>query len=218
MLIMLLKCNPIRKDLALEEDQELRKAFFSYISHVANQEMKALVLNLALRFPRNAVSPKTLDLFDLKTIASKQQKCAPMLTFMLYTCAGLDDNQANLDDVDWNEAGNSVFDMELGNNTSKRTEPRGRNCKQIATASLCMLCYSRNQLSNVLQMTADYFAFANNASKRMVKVFHQMGIMVVYETVQRAFQVSATAIIEELKAKVWKRRFFLSFDNMNFYD
>lgn len=67
-------------------------------------------------------------------------------------------------------------------------------------------------------MTAGYFAFADNASKRMVEILHRMGIMVVYETVRRALQVNATAILEELKAKVWEKRFFMSVDNMNSYE
>lgn len=77
MLLMLLKCKEIREDLVVEEDQELCEELSGYTSRIVNQEMKALVLHPALRVPRNNVSPKTLEQFDLKIIARKQQKCAP---------------------------------------------------------------------------------------------------------------------------------------------
>ena len=62
------------------------------------------------------------------------------------------------------------------------------------------------------------FSFADNASKRMVEIFHRIKIMVVYKTVRRALKANATAVLEELKNKAWEKRFFVSFDNMNFYE
>lgn len=88
----------------------------------------------------------------------------------------------------------------------------------IATVSLCMLSYARNQRSNILQVTTGYFAYAENTTKRMVENLHRMSLLVTYETVRRALQANARAINEELKTKAWERRFFLSFDNMNFYE
>ena len=130
------------------------------------------------------MTPKMLKQFDLTVIAEEQQKCAPVLTSIMYRCAKLN-IQPISDAVDRDAAEDEElnFEPELGDGTSGWAESRGRNRKQIATVSLCMLCYSRNQQSNVLQMTAGYFAFADNASKRMVEIFHRMGIMVVYETV-----------------------------------
>ena len=219
MLLMLLKRKEIREELVIKEDPELCEELSGLTSRVIDQEMKALVLHPALRLPQSKVNPKTLEQFDLKIIAEEQQKCAPVLTSMLYICAGLNSQVAS-ENTDIDEAGDLVFERELGDNPSgeEESESRGRNRKQIATVSLCMLCYSRNQQSNVLQMIAGYFAFADNVSKCMVEIFHRMGIMVVYETVRRALQFNAVAVLEELKAKVWEKRFFLSFDNMNFYE
>ena len=171
MLLMLLKCKEIREELVIKEDQKLCEELSCYTSSVIDQEMKALVLHPTLRLPTNNVNPKTLEQFDLNIIADEQQKCAPVLTSMLYTCAGLNGPAAS-DNIDRDETDNLVVEPELGDETSKWSESRGRNRKQIATVSLCMLCYSRNQQSNVLQMTAGYFAFADNASKRMVEIFH----------------------------------------------
>ena len=54
-------------------------------------------------------------------------------------------------------------------------------------------------------MTASNFAFANNASKHMVEIFHQIKIMVVYKTVQCVLKANATAVLEELKNKAWEK-------------
>lgn len=77
---------------------------------------------------------------------------------------------------------------------------------------------SRSEQSNVLQMTTGYFAYADNASKRMVEILHRMGLLVTYETVRRALNGNALAVSNELKDKAWNRGFFFSLDNMNFYE
>lgn len=64
-----------------------------------------------------------------------------------------------------------------------------------------MLCYARNQQSSVLQMTAAYFAYADNTSKRMVEILHRMGFPVTYKTVRRALSDNVAAILKELKEK-----------------
>lgn len=68
-----------------------------------------------------------------------------------------------------------------------------------------------------MQVTAGYFAYADNTIKRMVKNLHCMGFLVIYKTVQRALQANALAITKELQTKAWEQRFFLSFNNINFY-
>ena len=80
-----------------------------------------------------------------------------------------------------------------------------------------MLCYAKNQRFNILQVTAGYFAYADNTTKRLVENLHCMGFLVIYKTVKRAFQANALAINKELQKKAWELRFFLFFDNMNFY-
>ncbi len=81
-----------------------------------------------------------------------------------------------------------------------------------------MLCYAKNQCSNILQVTAGDFAYADNTTKRIVENLHCMGFLVTYKTVRQALQANALAINKELQKKAWERRFFLSFDNMNFYE
>ncbi len=64
---------------------------------------------------------------------------------------------------------------------------------------------------------AGYFAYADNITKRVVDNLHCMGFLVTYETVRQVLQANSLAINKELQKKVWKWRFFLFFDNMNFY-
>ncbi len=81
-----------------------------------------------------------------------------------------------------------------------------------------MLCYVKNQRSDILQVPAGYFAYVDNTTKRMVENLHYMGFLITYKTVRRALQTNALAINKELQKKAWERRIFLSFDNINFYE
>lgn len=80
-----------------------------------------------------------------------------------------------------------------------------------------MLSYARNQQSNILQMTTGYWAFADNATKQMMEILHRMGILVTYETIWEVLRANAEAQVAVLQEKAWTRRFFVSYDNMNFH-
>lgn len=60
-------------------------------------------------------------------------------------------------------------------------------------------------------MTAGYFAYAENTSKRMVNTLHRMGLLVTYETLRRSLKNNAQATMQELKQKAWDKRFVMSF-------
>ncbi len=78
---------------------------------------------------------------------------------------------------------------------------RDRDCKLIVTVAFYMLCYSKNQHSNILQVTAGYFAYADNTTKCMVENLHCMGFLVIYKTVRQALQANALEINKELQKK-----------------
>lgn len=59
----------------------------------------------------------------------------------------------------------------------------GRNCILIAMVLLCILCYTRNQYSNILQVTAGYFVYADKITKGMVENLYCMSYLVIYETI-----------------------------------
>ncbi|MCJ1346581.1 hypothetical protein MMC31_004799 [Peltigera leucophlebia] len=182
--------------------------------------MEALVAHKALRLLISKVNAERLGKFDALAIAQCQRHCAPLLTTVLRTCTGIervDDKQA-LDSNDEEEDGIKLGDALPQEIPEDQEVTHGRDRILIATVLLCMLCYARNQQSNILQVTAGYFAYTENKTKRMVENLHRMGFLVTYETVRQALQANALAISKELKKKAWERRFFLSFDNMNFYE
>lgn len=208
-------------------DQEICCNISSYASKIATKEMAKLVAHKALRLPVTSVNPESLDAFDPETIARLQRTCAPMITSILRTCAGengFDDAEHDSDDTDdtddssddTEDAGLPNEELELGD-PRPTAQRRGRDRQQIATISLCMLSYAQNHQSNVLQMATGYFAYADNTSKRMVEILHRMGLLVTYETIRRALKENAKAISKQLEDKAWKSRFFLFYDNMNFY-
>ncbi len=51
----------------------------------------------------------------------------------------------------------------------------------------------------------------------MVENLHCMSFLVTYITIRQVLQANALAINKELQKKAWERRFFLFFDNINFY-
>ncbi len=93
-----------------------------------------------------------------------------------------------------------------------------RNRLLVAVVALCLLSYACSKQSNVFQTIVGHAAFAHNIPKRAIETFHQMGLTVSYESIRRAFAANADAVEREMKKKVLTRRFFISYDNMNFYE
>ena len=51
----------------------------------------------------------------------------------------------------------------------------------MANVYLFILYYTWNKRSNILQKVNGWFAFTKNILKRLVKAFHQMGMIVLYK-------------------------------------
>ncbi len=66
---------------------------------------------------------------------------------------------------------------------------QGRNCILIATVAFCMLYYTKNQRSNILQVTASYFTYADNTTKRMVKNHHCMAFGLYMKLLDKRFRL-----------------------------
>lgn len=47
-----------------------------------------------------------------------------------------------------------------------------------------MLCYAKDQRSNILQVTTGYFAYVNNTTKCIAENLYCMGFLVKYETIR----------------------------------
>lgn len=95
---------------------------------------------------------------------------------------------------------------------------RQRNRPLIAVVALAILCYAQSERCNLVQRVNAQFAFANNVPKRFVELFHQLGLIVSYKSLRRGLQSNAKAIMDSIIEKTRSQRFFILFDNMNFYE
>ena len=70
----------------------------------------------------------------------------------------------------------------------------------------------------MFQRVIGYYAFSGNILKWSVESFYQIDIIVLYESIRRGLQVNAAAVIKEIVEETRFHRFFISYDNMNFYE
>ncbi len=66
-------------------------------------------------------------------------------------------------------------------------------------------------------MVTGYFSFAHNMSKRRTEVYHKMGLVILYKIVWQILNANEQGVLRLLCKKVNIERFFLFYDNMNFY-
>lgn len=92
-----------------------------------------------------------------------------------------------------------------------------RNRALISVESLALICSTQNERSNIFQRVIGYIAFFGNILKRSIELFHQTNIIVLYESIQHGLQINAKAVIEQSVNKTQFHRFFILYDNMNFY-
>ena len=66
-------------------------------------------------------------------------------------------------------------------------------------------------------MMTDCFTFTYNVSKRRIKVYHKISLVVSYKTVWQALNANRQVVLRLLCKRVNVEQFFLFYDNMNFY-
>ena len=62
------------------------------------------------------------------------------------------------------------------------------------------------------------FSFIYNVAKRCVDVLYSMSLCVLYKTFQVTLKENAKEIKLKIQDMAWHNRFFIFFDNMNFYE
>ncbi len=196
--------------------------FISFITNSAQElvqaEIKSAILSNQLRLPVEEMNPRRLREFLLVAIDRVHKQESPFTRSLLQACVDSHDHiihDLNLDLADdiFLLCNNIVDPPELEKqNLSKR------NRALISVVSLALLCYGRNECSNMFQRVIGHYAFSGNISKRSVESFHQIGIIVSYESIRRGLQVNATAVMEEIIEKTRFHSFFISYDNMDFYE
>ena len=88
----------------------------------------------------------------------------------------------------------------------------------ITVVALGKLYYIQNEYSNIVQRVNTQFTFTNNVPKRFMESFHQIGYLVSYESLCCDLQANAKAVMEEILEKTQTQRFYISYNNMNFYE
>jgi hypothetical protein len=173
------------------------------------KELDVLVARPESRFNTKHFTPEHIESFNPTRLASAHSQYAPTLHGILH---GI------VHKVHWRPSQAEA---------PRKQRPYDRNL--VATTAICMLSYARHSQSNGLQVSRPlsnrfqapdsgrYFLFASNTAKRTVEVLHRFGLSVSYETILKALRHNAEASRDILRKVIKEGRFFIPFDNMNFY-
>lgn len=66
-------------------------------------------------------------------------------------------------------------------------------------------------------MVKGYFTFIYNVAKKCVDILHFMGLCVLYKIICIALKKNAKEVELKIRDMIWHNRFFIFFNNMNFY-
>lgn len=126
------------------------------------------------------MNPQTLRTFSFVAIDRAHKQEAP---FLLRAC--VDSHDRIIDDPNLDLANDIPLlrdNMINAPELEEQTLPK-RNKALISVVSLALLCYARNERSNLFQRVIGHYAFSGNIPKRSVESLHQMGIIVSYESI-----------------------------------
>ena len=136
-----------------------------------SKEMKKLAKDKKLRLPCDKFSPQKLSAFSFTDVDQQHQAIAPFTRQLLRCCVkGSDITLRGTEDEDAEELPEELpelrDDMRREDALLSNRRDATRNRALVAVVALCMLCYGRNERSNLLQTIIGYFAFASNVPKR----------------------------------------------------
>lgn len=195
----------------------LRKVSIALVEDIVDTEMRTLTRADSMRKPTNSFTHSYITDFSLAALAAVQYECAPttkrLVDVMLNSRISMG-IPAHLEDEE-------PKPIELG----KVQEPAAATAESsrtsradlISTTAICLAAYGRSQRANALQGMMGYFLSASDAGKRVIEVLHCLGICITYESVNRALQANAKAVQVMVRKKAAAQPFFVSFDNMVFY-
>ncbi len=196
--------------------------FISYITNSTRElvqvEMKSMTSSNQLRLPIEEMNPWQLREFSLVAIDRAHKQEAPFTRSLLQAC--VDSHDHIIDNLNLDLADDILLlrDNMVGPPELEEQNSSKRNRALISIVSLALLYYGWNKRSNIFQRVIGHYTFSDNISKRSVESFHQIGIIVAYESIWRGLQVNATAVMEEIVEKTRFHCFFISYDNMDFYE
>lgn len=106
----------------LVQSEAFRCLLCKYTSEVVDDELTALVKNLALRLPATHVSPEKLEKFDIKAIAQCHNRNALFITSVLRSTVGV----TNAFDGNNFDEDNTVEEVDLGDEAARQTKKPSR--------------------------------------------------------------------------------------------
>ncbi len=212
--------NPVLRPLHLMLYKDRRFVIYmeKYGRAKIKEEMNKSISSPRLKKQVADVPPESFESFLYVEVDREHRRHAPFTRSLICTC--VDNSETIIKDPD-------LIDLHsIPPLRDNMTEPPlledwttfQRNCALITVVALGMLCYTQSKRSNIVQRVNTQFAFANNVPKQFVESFHQMSLLVSYKSLRRSLQANAKAVMEEILEKTQTRQFFISYDNMNFYE
>ena len=67
-------------------------------------------------------------------------------------------------------------------------------------------------------MVKGHFTFIYNVAKRCIDVFYFMGFCISYEIIWLTLKENTKEVEVKIQDMMWQNRFFISFNNINFYE
>ena len=162
--------------------------FVAYVTSSAWELVQAKMENMSssnqLKMPVADMNPQRLRTFLLVEIDRVYKQEAPFIRSLLQTCVNSHDHI--IDDPNLDLADDDI--PLLRNNMVNPPNLEEQNSSKwnrafISIVSLALLCYGRNERSNMFQRIIGHYAFSSNIPKQSVKLFYQMGIIVSYESI-----------------------------------
>lgn len=219
-------CKPELETLRklLRKDKTIGLYAAKWSQDVVKKEISSIVNSKCLRLESSQLSPEKILNFSFSEIDSFHRDQAPFIRSVLRSCTSgtseiLSEALEGLEEIPDIRDEMALYREKLESfPLLSERQNSCRNCSLIAVIALFLLSYARSEKTNIFQAIVGHAAFAYNIPKRAIETFHQMGVIVSYESIRRALAANANAVEAEMREKVRTHRFFISYDNMNFYE
>lgn len=183
-------------------EPELRECMLDGVCEIIGDEMDTLVTRPEMRRPLKSFDHEYISSFSMESLADVQRRVAPV-------CKRLIDKMVIPPRADSRAEG---VDEDV-----ESSEPSGRKRDLISTSALCVATYGRSQRANSLAGMVGYYLSACNTGKRAIANLNALGVCVSYESVIVALRSTAVSVREMVRKMCTTTPFFISFDNMVFY-
>ena len=216
----------------IRADRELCAAFTDICARIVRAEIEELALSPKSRKPVSTFTHEYLSNLSFATIGKEQQDTAPSSVAILESMLAPHRRESQSDqpllgtqldaplfpESDSEPVSESEREEEFAEDEKLGgSSNQGRDRKLMRIMAMGLLLYGHSQRANVLQGFIGYYLSAANAGKRVIETLHRLGISISYESVNQALSANARAVRSMLRTRARVDPFFVSFDNMVFY-